>query len=393
MRHTDDPRQIRVLVVGNYGDNQPSMRRFADLIGAIDWSEQASVRFRRPKRVLGRLAVQGSNLEKWLGYVDRLLIFPIWLSICSAQVDIVHVLDHSNALYVPLLARRQAWVVTCHDMLAVRAALGEVPEARPSWSGRVLQRWILRGLKRATHVVCVSTKTRDDVARLTNRDPRTLSVVPNALGYPFTRMSGEEADRRLASLGICSDDVFILHVGGNQWYKNRRGMLAIFDLVRSSRGLESMKLVMAGKPWTSEMRSFVTERRLDGHVLEAVSVSNEDLCALYTRAEALVFPSLAEGFGWPILEALSCGCIVFASDRPPLTEVGGDAAYYFDPEDRVGAAALIAAVLHGTHRDSGRAAVAGWTSTSIEMMKLGYLRAYRQALGISAGTKPKEARS
>jgi glycosyltransferase involved in cell wall biosynthesis len=74
-------------------------------------------------------------------------------------------------------------------------------------------------------------------------------------------------------------------------------------------------------------------------------VGNEDLRALYSTAECLVFPSLAEGFGWPIAEAQACGCRVVTTGRAPMTEVGGEPALYVNPEDIESAAARIAGLL------------------------------------------------
>ena len=72
---------------------------------------------------------------------------------------------------------------------------------------------------------------------------------------------------------------------------------------------------------------------------------NPALEALYSVADGLLFPSWEEGLGWPLLEAQACGCRVFTSNRPPMTEVAGEAAVYFDPADPAGAAALVAASL------------------------------------------------
>ena len=99
---------------------------------------------------------------------------------------------------------------------------------------------------------------------------------------------------------------------------------------------------MVGKPWTHEMREFVSLNALRDRVIELTNITNEDLQVLYSKAIALLFPSLREGFGWPIIEAQACGCPVFTSDRVPMTEVGGNAAIYLDPTDPPGAAAVIA---------------------------------------------------
>jgi glycosyltransferase involved in cell wall biosynthesis len=124
---------------------------------------------------------------------------------------------------------------------------------------------------------------------------------------------------------------YLLHIGGDQWYKNRIGVARIFAGL-ASRQPDSV-LVFAGKPLPDDIRSFISEQNLGNRVVHIPSPTEEDLRALYNAAYALLFPSLYEGFGWPILEAQVCGCPVITSDRPPMTEVGGDAALYVDPND------------------------------------------------------------
>jgi len=91
--------------------------------------------------------------------------------------------------------------------------------------------------------------------------------------------------------------------------------------------------VMAGAPITPEVRELIVARGLSGLVFEVVGCSSEDLRALYSTAELLLLPSLAEGFGWPIIEAQACGCRVVTADRAPMTEIGGQSTAYCDPRD------------------------------------------------------------
>jgi len=113
--------------------------------------------------------------------------------------------------------------------------------------------------------------------------------------------------------------------------------------------------VMVGGPPAPEMRAFVAANLPEGSVIESPRLTDEDLWALYTGAAALLFPSLHEGFGWPLIEAQCCGCPVITSNRAPMTEVAGAAALYIDPEDEPGAAALIATNLGrlGELREAG----------------------------------------
>jgi glycosyltransferase involved in cell wall biosynthesis len=100
--------------------------------------------------------------------------------------------------------------------------------------------------------------------------------------------------------------------------------------------------ILAGRLWTGEMREFCRSARLENSVVEAVRVSDQNLCALYSGAEALLYPSWIEGFGWPILEAQACGCPVITTNLPPMTEVAGEAAIFIDPALPSAAAEIIA---------------------------------------------------
>jgi glycosyltransferase involved in cell wall biosynthesis len=124
---------------------------------------------------------------------------------------------------------------------------------------------------------------------------------------------------------------FILHVGGNQWYKNRLGVVQIYAQVCENVA-QAPTLVMAGKPFTPELKRSILRYHLQDRVLELNAVSNEDLRTLYCAAEILLFPSIAEGFGWPIIEAQACGCPVVIAKREPMNEIGGDAAFCFELE-------------------------------------------------------------
>jgi glycosyltransferase involved in cell wall biosynthesis len=89
------------------------------------------------------------------------------------------------------------------------------------------------------------------------------------------------------------------------------------------------------------MREFVLAEGMSDVAFELAWASDEQLRAPYSSATALLFPSLREGFGWPIIEAQACDCPVITSNRSPMDEVAGEAAVYVDPEDPDGAASII----------------------------------------------------
>jgi glycosyltransferase involved in cell wall biosynthesis len=358
---------MRILLIANYlPDGSQSMQRYAAVLEAGFTAAGNDVRLIRPS------ARAGKTGGKWAGYFDKFVLFPRELRRALDWADLVQICDHSNAIYVEYLESRPH-VVTCHDMLAVRSALGEFPGYPTRWSGRRLQHMILNGLARARNIVCVSEATRADVERLVPGGDRNVTCIHNGLNYPYAPMPREEAARRLAALAVPQDRPFILHVGGNQWYKNRAGVLKIFALLR--KRIPNLLLVMAGKPWTVGIRELARELRLEDSAVELSGVSEEDLRALYSRAEALLFPSLAEGFGWPVAEAQACGCPVVTSNRAPMTEVGGAAATYIDPLDHESAAIAVASVI------GSRRSVKPGAGFSTAVMIDGYLAFYRSLLG------------
>ena len=375
---------MKILVIGNYSPSgSESMRQFATLLAGLLEEAGHDVRLVRPTPILGKLKSGEAGLAKWLGYVDRFLLFPPRLLWVAGWADRVHVCDHSNTMYVRWL-RGRPHVVTCHDMIAIRSAIGEIPEHPTRWTGRIQQRWTLRWLRRAQHVVCVSEQTRTELVRLSGLPAGRTSVVPNAPNYPYRPTDRAEASLHLGRLGLADARPFLFHVGGNQWYKNRVGVLRIFKEIVSAPEHAGLRLVMAGKPWTNSMHDYVRQAGMEGRVIELTNVSNEELRALYSTAEALLFPSLYEGFGWPIIEAQACGCPVFTSDRLPMTEVGGRGAVYFDPADELGAARIVAA--HLGDRDGIRILAAENPNRfSRDTMLAGYLEAYRKVVAERTG--------
>jgi glycosyltransferase involved in cell wall biosynthesis len=304
-------------------------------------AEGHEVRLVWPPEVFGRLCRSDTGLGKWLGYIDRFVLYPPILRMQVRGADVVHICDQANAVYIPYLLGKPH-VLTCHDMLAIRAALGEIAESRTRWTGRVYQRWILSNLRRAQVVACVSRQTEEELQRLAGLSGERVVIVPNALNYPYQPMEKDEARACLNVLGMTGPTPFFLHVGGNQWYKNRVGVIRIFAELLKHPGYKAHRMVMAGKPLNAEIRQLIHDLGVYEGVVELVEVSNKDLCALYSTAEALLFPSLAEGFGWPILEAQTCGCMVITTSRSPMTEVSGGAAVFIDPAQVEQSAAAIA---------------------------------------------------
>lgn len=336
---------MRILLIGNYSyAQQQSMQRFSDLMQTLLLEAGLEVRLLKPSPIFGNLKPGEVGLGKWLGYIDRYILFPFILLKATRWADVVHICDHGNAMYANMLGDKPN-VVTCHDLLAIQSALGEISNQKTGFTGRIFQRWISSGLRNAQHVVCVSEQTRSELQRLLGVPNKHCSVALNCLNYQYHPMGTDDAVQRLKQYGIDQSTQFFVHVGGNQWYKNRLGIVQLFIQLAVLPQYKNAHLILAGKHWPDDLRVLVHESGFADRIHELTNADNEDIRALYSSAEALLFPSLQEGFGWPIAEAQACGCPVVTTNRAPMTEVGGKAAIYIDPSDMRGAANLVADAL------------------------------------------------
>ncbi|HEX6349169.1 MAG TPA: glycosyltransferase family 1 protein [Candidatus Dormibacteraeota bacterium] len=219
---------------------------------------------------------------------------------------------------VPFLAPGLTLTVV-HDLAFERFPAAYRPFDR--WYLRRTTRWALR---RCPIVVAVSESTRRDLVELYGADPERVVVVHSAATPPPPGLRVREA--RLAELGVRRP--FALHVGRVEPRKNQLGALAAVERV------PGLTLVSAGPVIDAEIANRL---RASQRALVLGRVEAGDLELLYRTASALVFPSLYEGFGFPILEAMHRGLPVVTVRASSLAEVGGEAALYVDdPDDAEG---------------------------------------------------------
>ncbi len=369
----------KILLIGNYEpDRQHSMLRYTDWLADLLAANGYQVVVERPAVRFGRLAGSNAGLVKWLGYLDKLVIFPWRLVRITYGRDLVHICDHSNAVYNRFIRGRAVVAVTCHDLLAVRAALGEFKGQCVKFSGRLLQACVLSSLRRIRFVCCVSMATQQDFVRLAGDTHQRIVLIPNPV-IGFSPMAAPDVSSALRGLGDSVASPFLLHVGASAWYKNRDGVLALYARLRGKPRFVGFHLVFAGEELTPSMREFILQQDIGARVHVIRTPSPAILRALYCAAAALLFPSLQEGFGWPIVEAQACGCPVITSDREPMRSIGGGAALLIDPEKLDDAAEKIDRCWD-EFRDRG-ASIANAARFSERNSADGYLAFYKSILG------------
>jgi glycosyltransferase involved in cell wall biosynthesis len=321
------------------------MPRFAGMIihGMAERGHQ--VELWTSRQILGRLPMATSFVRKWLGYADQFLIFPRELrhKINQQPDDTLFVVtDQALGMWIPPLAHRPH-VIHCHDFHALKSALGEFPENQVRRTGRRYQQLIRRGFSRGRAFICISEKSRSDLHRFLPGVPNISEVVHNGLNHPFRPMELAERIPLLKKTGVgISGPGFIVHVGGNQWYKNRTGVLKVYRALAAVHPHPPALWLIGAKP-TEAMRELASSIPAPGEVRFLSGLTNDQVNAAYAHARVLLFPSLEEGFGWPIIEAMASGCPVITTNLAPMTEVAGDAARLIPrmPPDAAGQASWV----------------------------------------------------
>jgi glycosyltransferase involved in cell wall biosynthesis len=307
--------------------NQQSMPRFARML-ADGMSERGHSSVILSPNALFFNLHSNSTVKKWLGYVDQFIVFPrqVKNKLKNYPPDTLFVFtDQALGPWVPLVADRPH-VIHCHDFMALRSALGEIEENPTAWTGRQYQNIIRKGFSKGKYFISVSQKTKEDLHRFVLTQPLLSDVVYNGFHSAFRSDDPEEARSRFGEkINLDLKSGYILHVGRNNWYKNKAGVLDIYDAWRS-RSQNRLPLLMIGES-TSELLSRQKQSPFKADIHWLSDIKDETVKLAYSGATVFLFPSLGEGFGWPIAEAMASGCPVITTDEAPMSEVAGTAGF------------------------------------------------------------------
>ena len=242
------------------------------------------------------------------------------LSLMKAGVDMFH------ATFIPPPVSPTKYAFTMHDLTMFHNPEFYNPLIR--WR---LNHSVRRGLKSARVVVCVSDCVRQVANETFGLPAGKLAVVHHGVNVAFRQIPAKEAAELLAQhYGIKRP--YVVFVGKMQARKNIPRILEAFHRVRRD-SQSDLALVLAGTRGSTAdgIEEVIHRLQLAEHVVELGHVDQEHLPALYSGAQMLVFPSLYEGFGIPVLEAMACGTPVLTSNVSALPEVAGNCALLVDP--------------------------------------------------------------
>ena len=263
-------------------------------------------------------------------YFERYYAYPLRLK--SVDVDLFHIIDHSDSYLIGWLnGFEKPTVVTCHDLInLVRPDTFKNRARFPALSMKTWK-WSITGMKCANQVITVSAHTAKDVVDNLQVNQKQISVVPNAVDGKFHPLPPEEISTFRQQQGLSSETVCLLNVGSNNLRKNVSTVLKVL-LVLRDRGL-SVHFWKVGTGFNQEQKCFIKNHGLTDYITYQGEPDVQTLVQFYNSADVLVAPSLYEGFGMTILEAMACGTPVVTSNVTSLPEVAGDAAILASPQD------------------------------------------------------------
>lgn len=251
--------------------------------------------------------------------------------LCNADeipnnADVVHYPFFEPFFITLPFFKKKKTVVTVHDLIPLVFPRSFPKGIKGSLKWEVQKR-ILRNVNR---IITDSISSKKDICRFTSIDDNKIKVIYLSASEKFRKISNVKTKYKLP-------EKFVLYVGDITWNKNLPNLVEAVKKV-------NLPLVLVGKalvnekfnknnPWNKDLSKIYDLTKDDKSIIKLGFVSDEDLVKLYNKATVFAMPSFYEGFGLPILEAMSCGCPVVTSKGGSIPEIAGEAALYVDPYD------------------------------------------------------------
>lgn len=261
--------------------------------------------------------VMGStdNLSFWQRYPGYL-----WRAFRAGSFSNVILSERFSFLLAVMVKRRS--VVVCHDLITLHYE-------KQSFFNKIWYKMQLRLMSRARFIVCISESTRNDLLKFVpGINSNKIKVIHNGIERFWNTNVQEFEDERRFEAKYAGNKFFLV-VGTDAWNKNFQSIIEQLSVI-DTMGYCLVKIGAISAEHLQQVHSTGMT-----HVIRHEKyVTDDELKWLYQHATALIFPSLHEGFGWPPLEAMACGCPVIASGKASVPEVCGQAAIYIDPTSK-----------------------------------------------------------
>jgi len=279
-------------------------------------------------------------LISWRGIKSLWVDFQFIRKLNRCQ-GILHLPNHHLGRYAHFL--KVPFIVTVHDLIRYFDLKGDGTFIhRPNFRDRLYLKWDYLGIRKAAKIIAVSHHTKKDLITHLNIPEEKISVIYEGIDHSiFKPVSGQRP----------IEEPYILYVGSEHPRKNLKTLLFALAKLKKQKRFKNLKLIKVGKAgggeanFRGQTQEIIHDLGLASDVIFTGFVEIEQLPFYYSYAECFVIPSLYEGFGFPPLEAMACGCPVVTSNATSLPEVVGDAGLKVEPLDTNALAEAISSIL------------------------------------------------
>jgi len=233
-----------------------------------------------------------------------------------------------------LRPKKTKTVITIHDL-----AFKIFPDLFPKKDLFLLNKLTNYAVKKADRIIAVSRSTKRDICQIYGVEPAKVRVIYHGYDSEIFHFPSKREKSNIPEIRkkykIPDDSRYIIYVGALQPRKNLGVLVNAFERMKTGKSLNNHKLVLAGEEaWmVGELKKQIADSPFKKDIILTGGFQTKDLPYLLWGADAFVFPSLYEGFGIPILEAMACGLPVISAKNSSLAEVGGSCAVYFDSKN------------------------------------------------------------
>lgn len=305
----------KILVVGSHSDSGFSMLNFTknNFAALKGLDNDLELLFTKPLKVFSRVLPRVTS-KKYFTYLDKFILFAPYLSflVFVKRVNVVHVLDQSDAVYRFFVKQNCKFIVTIHDLFAIQAAEGKIPDVVTAYPGKVYQKLISLGLAKADLALAISATTENEVKILF--PGLSTQVTHNFVNNESFELPTFEQENQ-------SDNYFLILMNAH-WRKDRLASIDVWKILLQLQEFKNSSLVIVGNQLTNHEQSLISDSLLSRvSVLE--NLEKKEIAKLYSRCTGVINISKYEGFGLPIIEANIYGKICIYGGSAALREIAG----------------------------------------------------------------------
>lgn len=310
-----EARGTKVLVVGSHSDSGFSMINFTkDNFAALEVLDtHFELLFTKPPKIFSRFLPRFTS-KKYLTYLDKFLLFAPYLTflVFVKRVNVVHVLDQSDAIYRFFVKHNCKFIITIHDLFAIQAAKGQIPDVVTAQSGKVYQKLISLGLSKVDLALAISATTENEVETL-------FPGLPTKVIHNFVDIENFESP---AFGEVNQLENYFLILMNAHWRKDRLASIGVWKILLQLQEFKNSSLVIIGNQLTNNEQSLISDSLLSRvSILE--NLENNQIAKLYRKCTAVINISKYEGFGLPVIEANINGRICIYGGSAALREIAG----------------------------------------------------------------------